>query len=105
MVDLYVRLPKVGKEMEANTLEILHRLVDVDDPGVLLSLHIIFSYTFITGSSTYPLDSQVHGQSDAGFLVAYLRHIFCNLKLCPSYRTGPGTFCFGFTRLIKGPRD
>ena len=39
VVDLYVRLPEVGEERETNSLEILHRLVDVDDPGVLLSVH------------------------------------------------------------------
>ena len=54
MVDLDVRLPEVGEEGEANTLEILQGFVHVDDPLVL------------------PLDPKVHGEGYAGLLVTYL---------------------------------
>ena len=54
MVNLNVWLPQIREKWEANSLEIFHRLVDVEDPFVL------------------PLDPQVHGEGDAGLLVTDL---------------------------------
>ena len=53
-MNLNVRLPQVGQEGEADALEVLHADVHVVDPGVL------------------PLDTEIHGQGDAGLRVADL---------------------------------
>ena len=62
MVDLYVRLPKVGQEGEPNPLQVLQGLVHVHDPLVL------------------PLDPQVHGEGDAGLLVTDLHNVMVSLE-------------------------
>ena len=61
-MNLNVWLPQIREKWEANSLEIFHRLVDVEDPFVL------------------PLDPQVHGEGDAGLLVTDLHNVMVSLE-------------------------
>ena len=53
-MDLNVGLPQVGKEREPDALQVLQADVHVEDPRVL------------------PLDTEIHGEGDAGLCVADL---------------------------------
>ena len=53
-MDLNVGLPQVGQEREPDALQVLQADVHVEDPRVL------------------PLDTEIHGQGDAGLRVADL---------------------------------
>ena len=75
-----VRLPQEGEEGEANTLQVLQAGVHVEDPGVL------------------PLDTEIHGEGDAGLHVADLQHIDINQneggrsdipQISPEYEESP----------------